>query len=338
VRLVARILLALGCIAIAAALVASSGCSVSATKDVSLVGGGGQSFVPGDGGGVQGYIYVPPTGAASTRQALGVNQVLFPTQAAALAAHPDWVPALGVGVTVSGAGTDGASSRAAITTVLTGTGGVWDLFVSAESTGIVLDFSSATSPAYCASWGTVAGVVNPDDYIRWQPGLLKKTKDLTTVDGREKISGINSFSGTCQFTNQSAAASTIGLWVSGASDLGVVDLFDYSDPAHPTMIGPSGAPAFFFLCQLDIPASVGPHTIGFTWSDITSNYSDANLTALKTLVNPNKSDSITAYMAAQPMSTQVNLDSFVLRVSLTGNLLASAGGTKEDSTLELPFF
>jgi hypothetical protein len=335
---VARILLVLGCIAIGVALVANSGCSVSATKEVSLVGGGGQSFVGGDGAGVQGYIYVPPTGSgASARQALGVNQVLFPTEAAALAAHPDWVPAVGVNVTVNEAAADGASSRAAINTVISRSGGVWDLFVGADSAGIVLDFSGATSPAYCSTWGTVTGVVDPTDYIVWQPGLLKKTKDLTTVDGREKITGINSFSGTCQFTNLTGAASTVGLWVSGQSDLGVVDLFDYTDPAHPTMIGPSAAPTFFFLSQFDIPASAGPHTIGFTWADITSSYGEANLTALKTLVNPNKTDSITAYMGAQPMSTQLRLDSFVLRVSLSGNLLASAGGPKEGSTLELPF-
>lgn len=320
------------------ALVVNSGCSVSATKEVSLVSGGGQSFVGGDGAGVQGYIYVPPTGSgASARQALGVNDVLFSTEAAALAAHPDWVPAVGVSVTVSQAAADGASSRAAITTVISGSSGVWDLFVGAEDAGIVLDFSGATSPAYCSEWGTVAGAVDPADYVVWQPGLLKRTKDLTTVDGREKITGINSFSGTCQFTNQSGYESTVGLWVSAQPDLGVVDLFDYGDPAYPAMVGPSAAPTFFFLSQFDIPASAGPHTIGFTWADITSSYGDADLTALKTLVNPNRTDSITAYMGAQPMSTQLRLDSFVLRVSLSGNLLASAGGPKEDATLELPF-
>ncbi len=332
-----RNLFALVCLAAAAVLLAvSAGCSVSVTKEVGLVSGN-SNFGVGDAAGSQGYVYVPASGGNSAvRQTGNPNTYLFPSPDAALAAHPDWVPATGVQVSAA-ATIQGASARGAVLSATTDGTGSWTLFASADNLDVTLDFSEATSPSYIAGWADATGAVDPADFIVWHPGLLTRTKDLTTIDGREKITSVDSFSGTCQFTNNTGNAASIAAWLSADAGLGIADLFDYSDPDHPIGIGASGAPTFFALGQFDLPASVGPHTIGISWQDITNRFSGANLAELKRIANPNLNDSLTLYMSCQPAATQLTLNAFTLRVTVSGNPLAAADPAKESPYYELKF-
>lgn len=310
---------ALCAVLLAILLLGSVGCSVSATKSVDVITTPGQSLLEPPGGGGDGYVYVPVGGVASARQA-GAPWALFPSPAAALAAHPDWVPAQGVEVRV---GAESTAVRGGIESWTTGSDGRWFLTFGADTATVVCDFSEATSPGWASTLGTVTyDGVDCTGYVSWSADVLVKAKSLASVPGADLIDDVRSFGGSGSVTNLNGVSGSVSVWLSNRNDLGFGDLFDFADPQSPQPVGPEGAPAAYFLKTFPVAATSAPQPVEITWQEIADLYQGDARSELLRVPNPKHHETLALWFASVPSGMDIRISSFSMWLELAAGVLS----------------